>query len=93
MFSKEQVLSPYTKLQILIQTAKIINTFHRLVDQPLCHGHLTPHNIFVTTQQQNSTETVKVKIDGFENGDLKKYASTLYNYRTATVYSSPEVLK
>jgi hypothetical protein len=32
MFSKEQVLSPYTKLQILIQTAKIINTFHRLSD-------------------------------------------------------------
>ena len=32
MFSKEQVLSPYTKLQILIQTAKIINTFHRLND-------------------------------------------------------------
>lgn len=32
MYSKEQVLSPYTKLQILIQTAKIINTFHRLSD-------------------------------------------------------------
>lgn len=93
MYSKEQVLSPYTKLQILIQTAKIINTFHRLSDQPLYHGHLTPHNIFVSIQSQNGAELVKVKIDGFENGDLKKYASTLYNYRTATVYSSPEVLR
>jgi len=38
-------------------------------------------------------DVVRVKIDGFEYAELKKYASTLKNYRTATVYSSPEVLK
>lgn len=43
--------------------------------------------------RQNGLDLVKVKIDGFEYGELKNYASTLYNYRTATVYSCPEVLK
>jgi len=61
----------------LIQTAKIINTFHRLTDQPLYHGHLTPHNIFVSVSQINGMDVVRVKIDGFEYAELKKYASTL----------------
>ena len=43
--------------------------------------------------QETDPEVVKVKIDGFENTDLKKYANVLYNYRNASVYSSPEVLK
>ena len=36
---------------------------------------------------------IKVKIDGFETVELKKYANMFYNYRNSSVYSPPEVLK
>ena len=34
-----------------------------------------------------------MKIDGFENAELNKYANMFNNYRNASVYSAPEVLR
>jgi hypothetical protein len=39
--------SPYTKLVLLINLAKIINTFHTLKYLQKAHGHLSSHNVFV----------------------------------------------
>ena len=91
--NKSRRLSLFTKLQILIQIAKIVNTFHRLEGVFTAHGNLTPNNIFVSVSQNQETEVIKVKIDGFEMVELKKYANMFYNYRNASVYSPPEVLK
>jgi len=38
-------------------------------------------------------DIIKMKIDGFEIIDLKKYANMFHNYRNASVYSPPEALK
>jgi Protein kinase domain len=70
-----------------------VNTFHRLDGYFTAHGSLTPHNIFVAISHNQNADAVKVKIDGFEMVDLKKYANMFYNYRNASVYSPPEVLK
>ena len=43
----ELISSPYTKLILLIQLAKIINTFHTLKHLQKAHGHLSSHNVFV----------------------------------------------
>lgn len=80
-------------MKLLIQIAKIVNTFHKLETHFTAHGSLSPHNIFVSVKNKNETEEIKVKIDGFELVDLKKYANMFHNYRNASIYSAPEVLK
>lgn len=41
-------LSTFQKLTILLQLAKILNTFHCLKHrQAWAHGSITPHNVFV----------------------------------------------
>ena len=90
-----KALSTYTKLSILIQLAKILNTFHSFKHKTWAHGSLTPHNVFVQIPEDPARiETnLKVQIDGIELTDLKKYANVFYSYRPVSVWSSPEVLK
>lgn len=42
-----KTLTNYCKMYILINLAKILNTFHTLKHKPIVHGHLSSHNIFV----------------------------------------------
>lgn len=45
--SDPQGMSLLTKVDILVNLAKLMNTLHSL-PSPLAHGNLNPHNIFVT---------------------------------------------
>lgn len=88
-------LTSFHKLTILIQLAKILNTFHCLRHKTWAHGNLTPHNIFVDLPKNiDDIETeLRVQVDGIELTDLKKYANMFYSYRSVSVWSAPEVLK
>ncbi len=63
-------------------------TFHRF-NPPICHGHLTSHNIFVDFR---SSKKFKVRIGDIELSSLHKFANTFGDYRNASVWSSPECL-
>lgn len=63
-------------------------TFHQF-NPPICHGHLTSHNIFVDFR---STNKFKVRIGDIELSSLYKFANTFGDYRNASVWSSPECL-
>lgn len=58
---------------------------------PLCHGHLTSHNIML--EMQPGTKLFVVKIADLELLPLYKFANTFEDYRNASVWSSPECLK
>lgn len=94
MYDNSSEFGQFERLTVLIQIAKIINTFHRLPDkQSIAHGHLSPHNIFVQVEIKDGAQALRVKIDGFENAELNKYANMFNNYRNVSVYSAPEVLR
>ena len=44
-------MNPLVKRALLIEIARIINTLH-LQLEPLYHGHLSPHNIFVEIPEE-----------------------------------------
>jgi hypothetical protein len=46
-YNKELNLSNFSKLSILIQLAKILNTFHCLKKRVWAHGSVTSHNVFI----------------------------------------------
>ena len=79
----------------MIQLAKILNTFHCLRHKTWAHGNLTPHNVFIHLPEnlQDFEHEIRVQVDGIELTDLKKYANMFYNYKAASVWSAPEVLK
>ena len=79
-----------TKRSICFNLAKILNSLHT-ADPPLYHGHLSSHNVFIETSE--SEQEVKVQVGQAEMRDLAKYANIFYNYRVASVWSSPECLK
>lgn len=59
-----------------------------------CHGHLTSHNVFVDLKKTNSNVfDLKVRISDLECLDLIMYANMFFDYRVASVWSSPEVLR
>jgi hypothetical protein len=58
--SDEIKLSAYNKLTILIQVAKILNTFHCLQHKTWAHGHLTPHNVFIELPKNDIETEVRV---------------------------------
>lgn len=91
--SDDTQLSDFNKLTILIQVAKILNTFHCLQHKTWAHGNLTPHNVFIELPKNDVETEVRVKLDGIEMTDLKKYANMFYSYRPCSVWSAPEVLK
>ena len=70
-----------------------MNTFHNLDGNFSAHGALSPQNIFVSITRKEDVDIIKMKIDGFEIIDLKKYANMFHNYRNSSVYSPPEALK
>jgi len=51
-------LSTFNKLKLLIQIAKIVNTFHKLETHFTAHGSLSPHNIFVSVKNKKDTEEI-----------------------------------
>ncbi len=63
-------------------------TFHQFTP-PICHGHLTSHNIFIEVLQYNK---LKVRIGDIELTPLYKFANTFGEYRNSSVWSSPENL-
>lgn len=81
------------KYEIALQLAQILLTIHNL-NSIKHHGHLTSHNIFVHIKKIGiCTYEVRVKISDFETFDFIEYSNMFFNYRMATVWSSPEVLK
>lgn len=44
--ARPEVLTPLVKRAILINLARLMNTLHSLL-QPIYHGHLSSHNVFV----------------------------------------------
>ena len=57
---------------------------------PICHGHITSHNIFVDFDQLNG---MKIYLGDLEVSNFLKYASLLSDYSLISVWSSPEVMK
>ena len=58
------------------------------------HGHLTSHNVFVEVKKLGvATFAIKVRLADLENFDFMTYSNMFFNYRIASVWSAPEVLK
>ena len=76
-----------------MEIAKIMHSFHSF-NPPICHGHLTSHNIFFDFSKQETTSIrkAKIRIGDIELLPLLKYANTFYKYRAVSVWSSPEQL-
>eukprot|EP00347_Sterkiella_histriomuscorum_P012447 403368538 len=80
------------KYQLSLDIAKILYTFHSF-NPPICHGHLTSHNIMIELKpQSNSVRNAKIRIGDLELMPLFKYANTFYDYRSSSVWSAPECL-
>ena len=94
-------IAPFMKRAISIGIARILNSLHSIM-QPVYHGHLSSHNVFVELPENEEAlnmdwstlqQKVVVRLGQAEMKDLAKYASMFYKYRPASVWSSPEVLK
>lgn len=87
-----------------MELAKILYTFHS-VTPPICHGHISSHNIFIefvtgTTSHpkinnwsSKSVMITKVFIGDIESLSLLKYANLFQNYRICNVWSPPEAMR
>ena len=69
-----------------------MNTLHTL-QQPIAHGSLNAHNIFVDITQAETDTKPKVRVGELELSDFKRYANMFYSYRSVNVCSPPECLK
>lgn len=70
-------------------------TFHS-VTPPICHGHLSSHNVFVDLENKEDNESnlqINVMIGDLESMPLLKYSNLFLDYRLCNVWSSPEVMK
>jgi len=82
----------YTKLVIMTQLARTMDTFHSFGHT--AHGHLTSHNVFVEIPEDpEKVDNLKVQVSEIEMTEFKKYANMFYTYRNASVWSAPEVLR
>jgi hypothetical protein len=86
---RKQHLDGQEKSSICFQIAKILNTFHHFIP-PICHGHLSSHNVFL---ELTSANRFKVRIGDLEMIPLYKVANTFGDYRNSSVWSSPECLQ
>ena len=86
---RKSVFDSDEKYSILIQVAKIMATFHQF-NPPICHGHLTSHNIMLESVQ--GTKRFQVRIADLELIPIHKHQNTFGDYRNASVWSSPECL-
>ena len=66
-----------------------MNTLHHF-SPPICHGHLSSHNVFLELTSANG---FNVRIGDLEMMPLYKVANTFGDYRNASVWSSPECLQ
>lgn len=66
-----------------------MNTMHS-TSPPMCHGHLTSHNIFI--ERDPTDGVVKTLVADYEMLTFMKYANRFNNYRVASVWSCPEIL-
>ena len=90
---QEKRLTQLEKLDILLQLAKLMNTFHNLAE-PLSHGNLNSLNVFVEHQeQQDGSRTPRVLIGEIEMNDFKRYANMFYSYKSVSISSAPECLR
>lgn len=81
------------KYQLAFSLAKIMNTCHAF-NPPIVHAHLSTHNVFVEFQSYGGPKKATgVRLGDLELAPLIKYASTFYNYKNISVWSSPEILK
>jgi serine/threonine protein kinase len=86
---RKQHLDGQEKSSICFQIAKILNTLHHFIP-PICHGHLSSHNVFL---ELTSANRFKVRIGDLEMIPLYKVANTFGDYRNSSVWSSPECLQ
>ncbi len=84
-------LDSFTKYHICFELARILYTLHHF-SPPICHGHITSHNVFLD-MTNTSLRRCKVRLGDLELMPLLKYANTFYSYRNASVWSSPECLQ
>jgi serine/threonine protein kinase len=87
---KNKTLSVFEKASIATEIAKGLDQLHNSVSPPLCHGRLTPKNIFI---ERDPEIGIRVMIGDLQMQTFLNYASTLMGYRGATAWSSPEVLE
>ena len=82
------------KYRICMDVARIMFSFHSF-NPPICHGHLTSHNVFFDLSMKDPSllKKAKVKIGDIELLPILKYANTFYNYRSTSVWSAPEQLR
>lgn len=83
------MLDETEKYSICIQVAQIFATFHEFTP-PMCHGHLTSHNVLLEIQ---ANKHFKVRIGDLELMPIYNVANMFGDYRNASVWSSPEVLQ
>ena len=58
-----------------------------------CHAHLTSHNIFVEVRKLGRDAfELKLRVSDMEIQDFMEYSNMFFNYRIASVWSSPECL-
>jgi len=60
-----------------------------MMQPPVCHGHLTSHNIFI---DRDPTLGIKALIGDIQLQPFYKYANTFGEYKNTTVWSAPELL-
>ena len=81
------------KYEIAYYLSQIMFTLHNL-GSVKAHGHLTSHNIYLEVKKVKSGHfSIKVRIADIENYDFMQYSNMFFDYRVASVWSSPEVLK
>lgn len=54
---------------------------------------MSSHNIFLKINKEKDGYKIEVKISDLENYDFMEYGNMFWNYRSASVWSAPEVLK
>lgn len=80
------------KYHIAFQISQILMTIQNLTNIK-CHGHLSSHNIMIEVKKIDQMNfRLRIRLADLENLDYMQYANMFYNYRIATVWSSPEVL-
>lgn len=83
LHEKKYEFSMFKKLEIALKIAGTLSGIHA---SGLCHGHLTSHNILLSSQYEPYISDL-----GFDH--LKKYCGVIIGYCNKSSWSSPEILK
>jgi hypothetical protein len=86
-------MSMVMKISLCLRTARILNTLHSLKPS-IAFGSLSSHNLMLDLDfTKDSLHSYRLLLSELELHDFKKYANMFGNYRPASVWSAPEVLK